>query len=97
MRSNAAHPDNARIVITVTGSDHPGIVAAVANLLATVDANIEDISQTIVSELFTMIMIVNIGSANFEDLKKGLDTVGASQRVRITAQHEEIFRYMHRV
>jgi predicted amino acid-binding ACT domain protein len=42
-------------------------------------------------------MIVNIGSANFEDLKSGLDAVGASQGVRITAQHEDIFRYMHRV
>jgi len=81
----------------VTGSDHPGIVAAVTNLLASLNANIEDISQTIVSELFTMIMIVNTGSANFEDLKKGLEVVGASQGVRITAQHEDIFRYMHRV
>jgi ACT domain-containing protein len=88
---------NARIIVTVTGSDHPGIVAAVTALLASVNANIEDISQTIVSELFTMIMIVNIGAANFEDLKKGLDAVGASQGVRITAQHEDIFRYMHRV
>ena len=81
----------------MTGSDHPGIVAAVTNLLASLNANIEDISQTIVSELFTMIMIVNTGSANFEDLKKGLEVVGASQGVRITAQHEDIFRYMHRV
>ena len=88
---------NARIIVTVTGSDHPVIVAAVTTLLASVNANIEDISQTIVSELFTMIMIVNIGAAKFEDLKKGLDAVGAFQGVRITAQHEDIFRYMHRV
>ena len=88
---------NARIIVTVTGSDHPGIVAAVTALLASVNANIEDISQTIVSELFTMIMIVNIGSAKFDVLKKGLDAVGASQGVRITAQHEDVFRYMHRV
>jgi len=88
---------NARIIVTVTGSDHPGIVAAVTTQLASANANIEDISQTIVSELFTMIMIVNIGSAKFEDLKKGLEAIGASQGVRITAQHEDVFRYMHRV
>jgi ACT domain-containing protein len=88
---------NDRIIVTVTGVDHPGIVAAVTNLLAAADANIEDISQTIVSELFTMIMIVNIRSANFEELKNGLDAIGASQGVRITVQHEDIFRYMHRV
>jgi ACT domain-containing protein len=81
----------------VTGSDHPGIVAAVANLLANVNANIEDISQTVVSGLFTMIMIVDIGSADFERLKKGLDSISAAQGVQITAQHENIFRYMHRI
>ncbi|MDD1725518.1 MAG: ACT domain-containing protein [Euryarchaeota archaeon] len=86
-----------RIVITVTGSDHPGIVAALANLLATANANIEDISQTVVSGVFTMIMIVNIGSANFEELKKGLESIGTAQGVLVTAQHENIFRYMHRV
>lgn len=86
-----------RIVITVTGSDHSGIVAALANLLATASANIEDISQTVVSGLFTMIMIVDIGSANFEELKKGLESIGVAQGVLVTAQHENIFRYMHRV
>ncbi len=86
-----------RIVITVTGSDHPGIIAAVANLLAQADANIEDVSQTVVAGLFTMIMIANIGSANFDKLKRDLELVGARQGVQVTAQHENIFRYMHRV
>ncbi len=86
-----------RIIITVTGSDHPGIVAAVANLLARVNANIEDISQTVVAGLFTMIMIANIGSANFDQLKRDLEAIGERQGVQVTAQHENIFRYMHRV
>ncbi len=86
-----------RIIITVTGSDHPGIVAAVTNLLARVNANIEDISQTVVAGLFTMIMIANIGSANFDQLKRDLETIGERQGVQVTAQHENIFRYMHRV
>jgi ACT domain-containing protein len=93
----ASSKRNERIVITVTGSDHPGIVATLTSLLATANANIEDISQTVVSGVFTMIMIVSIGSANFEELKKGLESIGAAQGVRVTAQHEDIFRYMHRV
>jgi predicted amino acid-binding ACT domain protein len=44
-----------------------------------------------------MIMIVAIGSANFEELKKGLESIGVAQGVLVTAQHENIFRYMHRV
>ncbi len=86
-----------RVIITVTGSDHPGIVAAVANLLAHTNANIEDISQTVVSGLFTMIMIANIGDANFDELKSDLESIGKSQGVQVTAQHENIFRYMHRI
>ncbi|MGZ4904116.1 MAG: ACT domain-containing protein [Halobacteriota archaeon] len=86
-----------RIIITVTGSDHPGIVAAVANLLAHANANIEDISQTVVAGLFTMIMIANIGSANFDTLRGDLELIGKRQGVQVTAQHENIFRYMHRV
>ncbi len=86
-----------RIVITVTGSDHPGIVAALANLLAHANANIEDISQTVIAGLFTMIMIADIGSANFDQLKQDLELIGKHQGVQVTAQHENIFRYMHRV
>ncbi len=86
-----------RIIITVTGSDHPGIVAAIANLLADANANIEDISQTVVSGLFTMIMIASIGSANFDALRQNLELVGKREGVQVTAQHENIFRYMHRI
>ncbi len=86
-----------RIIITVTGSDHPGIVAAVANLLAHANANIEDISQTVVAGLFTMIMIANIGSANFDALRRDLEVIGKREGVQVTAQHENIFRYMHRI
>jgi ACT domain-containing protein len=90
-------PKQERIVITVTGSDHPGIIAAVTGLLASFDANIEDLSQTVVAGLFTMIMIVSIGDANFDELKGGLENIGEIQGVRVTAQNEDIFRYMHRI
>ena len=86
-----------RIIITVTGSDHPGIVAAIAKLLADANANIEDISQTVVSGLFTMIMIASIGSASFDALRQNLELVGKREGVQVTAQHENIFRYMHRI
>ncbi len=86
-----------RIIITVTGSDHPGIVAAVANLLAYANANIEDISQTVVAGMFTMIMIANIGSANFDALRQDLELIGKREGVQVIAQHEDIFRYMHRI
>ncbi|MBC7114467.1 MAG: hypothetical protein PWR13_1434 [Archaeoglobi archaeon] len=86
-----------RVVITVTGVDHPGIVAAVTRVLAENNANIEDISQTILQDLFTMIMIVNVEGVDMEKLRRELEEVEKEQRVKILVQHENIFRYMHRI
>ena len=87
------------VVITVEGSDHPGIVAAITQELADVNANILDISQTVVREVFTMLLFADIeeSDVDFPELKDRLNEVGEEQGVRITVQSEEIFRQMHRV
>ncbi|RZN63487.1 ACT domain-containing protein [Methanonatronarchaeum sp. AMET6-2] len=87
------------VVITVEGSDHPGIVAAITQALADVNANILDISQTVVREVFTMLLFADLENSDidFAELKEKLDEVGEEQGVRITVQSEEIFRQMHRV
>lgn len=88
-----------RIVVTVVGKDKVGIIAGVANTLAGCNANIIDISQTIMQEFFTMIMMVDISSCtvDFSELKELLQKCGEEMEVKITAQHEEIFRFMHRI
>jgi ACT domain-containing protein len=88
-----------RIVIAVIGADRPGIMAGVTGVLAKVNANILDVSQTIMSDLFTMVMLVDIKgiSVPFSKLKLTLDAYGRSAGLSIIAQHEEIFQAMHRV
>ena len=88
-----------RIVITVVGKDKVGIIAGVANTLADCNANIVDISQTIMQGFFTMIMLVDISqcSVDFSTLKKMLDQCGIKLEVKISAQHEDVFHYMHRI
>ncbi len=86
-----------RAVITVTGVDHPGIVAAVTTELAKLNVNIEDISQTILQDFFTMIMLVDIRRVKRSEVQKALDRVADKQKVKIIMQHEDLFRYMHRV
>lgn len=86
-----------RAVITVTGVDHPGIVAAVTTELAKLNVNIEDISQTILQDFFTMIMLVDIRGVKRSEVQKALDRVADKQKVKIIMQHEDLFRYMHRV
>ena len=86
-----------RAIITVLGSDRPGIVAAVAGALSERSANILDISQTILQGTFTMTMLVELGSADFSELKGALDALSESLGVQITMQREEVFRYMYRL
>ena len=88
-----------RIVIAVIGSDRPGIMAGVTAVLAQRNANILDVSQTIMSDLFTMIMLVDIKGVlvPFAQLKQELEEHGRREGLSIIVQHEEIFRAMHRV
>ncbi len=87
-----------RAIITVLGSDRPGIVAAVTGALADRQANILDISQTILQGIFTMTMLIDLGeSVEFAELKAKLDELSESLGVQISLQREEVFRYMYRL
>jgi ACT domain-containing protein len=88
-----------RIIVTVLGQDRVGIIAAVANILADARANIVDISQTLMGGMFTMIMMVDTTSATepFDELKRRLGAKGDELGLKIDAQREDVFKYMHRV
>lgn len=88
-----------RAVVTVLGSDKVGIVSGVSNVLAENNVNIDDISQTILDDLFAMIMLVSFNelSSPMDVLQKRLETCGEQIGVRITIQHEDLFRFMHRI
>lgn len=102
-----------RAVVTVLGSDRAGIVAAVTGLLATHEANILDISQTILkgdqasltdgapapAGIFTMTMLVDLSAmaCDFQTLDDELDELARDLAVRITLVREEVFRFMYRL
>jgi ACT domain-containing protein len=88
-----------RLIITTIGADKTGIVASVSQILAENDVNIEDISQTILQGYFAMIMIVDITNSkvSLNDLKKQLDKKAETMGVKIFSQHEDLYRYMHRI
>lgn len=88
-----------RAIITVLGSDRSGIVAAVATALSQHDANILDISQTILQGTFTMTMLVDLAEVktDFSELKGALDALSERLGVQIRIQREEVFRYMYRL
>ena len=88
-----------RMIISVFGMDHPGIVAAVAQILAEANCSIVDINQTVVQSKFAMIIIANIARAkeSAADLKERLRGEGEKIGVRIYAQREDLFNAMHRI
>ena len=88
-----------KCVITVVGKDTVGIIAKVCTYLAEAKINILDISQTIVSGYFNMMMIVDVSGAvkTFDEIGSELDSLGNDIGVAIKCQREEIFDMMHRI
>ena len=86
-------------IITVVGKDTVGIIAKVCTYLADNSVNILDISQTIVSGYFNMMMIVdtNMAKKEFGAISGELEALGGEIGVIIKAQREDIFDMMHRI
>ena len=86
-------------VVTVLGRDRVGIIAGISNLLAEYDININDISQTILDDIFTMVMIVDLKDVVIEksDISDRLKALGDQLGVQITIQHTGLFNAMHRI
>ena len=88
-----------KAVITVTGKDSVGIIARVSTLCSEHNANIIDITQSVLSEYFAMIMLVEIDqlSIPFSVFADKLADAGREQGLDIRAMHEDIFNTMHHV
>ena len=86
-------------VISVLGKDKVGIIAKVSTLLADNKININDISQTILDGIFTMIMMVDLKDNDIEnsDIVDKLNALGEELGVTITIQHTDLFDRMHRI
>lgn len=88
-----------KVIITVVGKDTVGIIAKVCTFLSEGSVNVLDISQTIVSGYFNMMMIVDMANAtaSFAEISDQLDALGEEIGVTIKCQKEEIFEMMHRI
>ncbi|MDR2304944.1 MAG: ACT domain-containing protein [Treponema sp.] len=86
-------------IVTVVGTDRVGIIARVSAFLAERNINIEDISQTILSGNFVMMMMVDLSSSTraLETVKQELSKMGEEMNVSISVMHERVFSAMHRI
>lgn len=88
-----------KAVITVIGKDKIGIIAEITSVLAGEKVNILDISQTILQDYFTMIMIVELEKMDihFTELREKLDSAGKKIGMEVKIQHEDTFNAMHKI
>lgn len=88
-----------KVVITVVGKDRIGIIAAITSCLAESGVNIEDITQKILGEYFTMILVGDTSrcSVPLSELRDRLTRRGEEVGVKVYLQHASVFRAMHRI
>ncbi len=88
-----------RAVISVIGKDTVGILAKVANICADNNINIVDVTQSVLQDMFVMVMMTEIDkmSCNLSELSSILSELGKSMNLDIRVMHEDIFNSMHRI
>ena len=88
-----------RCVISVLGKDRAGIVAAISGVLSEKGANIDDISQTILDDIFSMTMLVRLDPevADFNAVQEALTVVGDDLGVQVIIQREDVFQFMYKI
>ena len=88
-----------KAIVTVIGKDRVGITASVCALLAEHNINILDISQTVLEEYFTMVMLVDTAACekSIGEMSDLLTKAGEEQALSIRIQREDIFNAMHRI
>ena len=88
-----------RAVITVIGKDMVGILAKVSSRCADANANVLEVTQSILQDLFAMIMLVDISKLNcdYKELSDSLKAMGKEMNLTIHVMHEDIFNSMHRI
>jgi UPF0237 protein cthe_0409 len=88
-----------KAVLTVIGCDRVGIIAAITGYLAQVNVNVLDISQTIMDDIFTMVMLVDVSAAseNFNNIAGKIKKMGSELGLQMQLQHVDIFNSMHKI
>lgn len=88
-----------RSVITVVGKDMVGILSKVSTLCAENEVNVIEVSQTILQDMFCMIMLVDVSSCKlpFGELKDRLSQIGDEMNLSVHSMHEDIFNSMHKI
>ncbi len=88
-----------RVILTSFGMNHPGIISGVTQILSESNCDITDLSQKLMGDFYTMIIILDMSksSKDLSDLQNDLNKVADKLKIKVYLQHEDLFRQTHRV
>lgn len=88
-----------KAIITVIGKDSVGILSKVSSACAEVDVNIVEVTQSVLQDMFAMVMLVEIdkSTVGLDKLREELEKVGKATNTKIHVMHEDIFNSMHKI
>lgn len=88
-----------RVVLTVLGTNRPGILAGITRVIGEANVNVDDVSQKIMQDLFALMMVTDFSTANckFDEFQARMQKVADELKVKIFIQHEDVFKFMHRL
>lgn len=94
-----AESTGGQVILTSFGLNKPGVIAAITTALSQANCDISDLSQKLMGDFFTMIMIVNTSKSalSLSDIQNEMKKISDEMNIKIMLQHEEIFRAMHRI
>jgi ACT domain-containing protein len=95
----AEHRSGDRVILTSFGMNHPGVVASISALLSEKNCDILDLSQKIMQEFFTMIILIDLSGASItlKELQEEMNLIATKLNIKVYLQHEDVFRQMHRI
>ena len=88
-----------QVILTSFGLNKPGVIAAITTALSKANCDISDLSQKLMGDFFTMILIVDTSNSglSLNDIQNEMKKISDEMNIKIMLQHEEIFRGMHRI
>jgi ACT domain-containing protein len=88
-----------RAILSAFGYNNPGVVSEITRALSDANCDIQDISQKIMQEFFTMIMLIDVTKSlkDLRDIQDEMNKISSKLGIKIFIQHEDVFRYMHRI
>ncbi|MBU0560359.1 MAG: ACT domain-containing protein [Bacteroidetes bacterium] len=91
--------DSGRIILTAFGLDHAGIIAKITQAIADAECDIRDMSQKILDVFFTLIMIIDISNSpkDLKEIQTDMNKIAEEMNIKVFMQHEDLFRFMHRI